>query len=181
MAMVTKQNMNDKLLKDKLKNINITNDLTLLRSENNRIKMENLTLIKKYNDLKHKTKDDGDNDIITYDDLSSDSQPQYVSTQEVANYGNVITTLKKNIKNKQGVYHINGVDYKILEGTRQEVWDGIAYQTAGVLHKRDLIINKSGKIVSKKKYIQETINNKFLKSGIIKPKCKPDTEVTPSI
>ena len=173
--------LKDKLLKDKLKNINITNDLTLLRSENNRIKMENLTLIKKYNDLKHKTKDDGDNDIITYDDLSSDSQPQYVSTQEVANYGNVITTLKKNIKNKQGVYHINGVDYKILEGTRQEVWDGIAYQTAGVLHKRDLIINKSGKIVSKKKYIQETINNKFLKSGIIKPKCKPDTEVTPSI
>ena len=107
----------NKLLKEKIENIhklNLTNDLNLLRSENNRIKMENLALIKKYNALKHKTKDDGDNDIITYDDLSSESQPQHVSKQEVANYGNVITTLKKNIKNKQGVYHINGVDYKLL-------------------------------------------------------------------
>ena len=173
--------LKDKSLKEKLKNINITNDLSLLRSENNRIKMENLTLIKKYNALKHKTKDDGDNDIITYDDLSSDSQPQHVSTQEVANYGNVITTLKKNIKNKQGVYHINGVDYKLLEGTRQEVWDGIAYQTSGVLHKHDLIINKSGKIVSKKKCIQETINNKFLKSGIITLKNIPVQDVIPSL
>ena len=174
----------NKLLKEKIENIhklNLTNDLNLLRSENNRIKMENLTLIKKYNALKHKTKDDGDNDIITYDDLSSESQPQHVSKQEVANYGNVITTLKKNIKNKQGVYHINGVDYKLLEGTRQEVWDGIAYQTSGVLHKHDLIINKSGKIVSKKKCIQETINNKFLKCGIIKLKNKPVQDVIPSL
>ena len=174
----------NKLLKEKIENIhklNLTNDLNLLRSENNRIKMENLALIKKYNALKHKTKDDGDNDIITYDDLSSESQPQHVSKQEVANYGNVITTLKKNIKNKQGVYHINGVDYKLLEGTRQEVWDGIAYQTSGVLHKHDLIINKSGKIVSKKKCIQETINNKFLKCGIIKLKNKPVQDVIPSL
>ena len=174
----------NKLLKEKIENIhklNLTNDLTLLRSENNRIKMENLTLIKKYNALKHKTKDDGDNDIITYDDLSTESQPPHVSTQEVANYGNVITTLKKNIKNKQGVYHINGVDYKLLEGTRQEVWDGIAYQTSGVLHKHDLIINKSGKIVSKKKCIQETINNKFLKSGIITLKNTPVQDVIPSL
>ena len=174
----------NKLLKEKIENIhklNLTNDLNLLRSENNRIKMENLALIKKYNALKHKTKDDGDNDIITYDDLSSESQPQHVSKQEVANYGNVITTLKKNIKNKQGVYHINGVDYKLLEGTRQEVWDGIAYQTSGVLHKHDLIINKSGKIVSKKKCIQETINNKFLKCGIIKLKNNPVQDVIPSL
>lgn len=174
----------NKLLKEKIENIhklNLTNDLILLRSENNRIKIENLTLIKKYNALKHRTKDDGDNDIITYDNLSSESQPQHVSKQEVANYGNVITTLKKNIKNKQGVYHINGVDYKLLEGTRQEVWDGIAYQTPGVLHKHDLIINKSGKLVSKKKCIQETIDNKFVKCGIIKLKNKPVQDVIPSL
>jgi hypothetical protein len=171
----------NKLLKAKLENIhklNLTNDLILLKHENDRIKKENLTLIKKYNALKHRTKDDGDNDLITYDNLSS--QPQHVSNQEVKDYGNVVTALKKNIKNKQGIYHINGVDYKLLEGTRQEVWDGIAYQTSGVLHKHDLIINKLGKIVSKKKCIQETIDNKFVKYGIIKPKNNPDPNVIPS-
>ena len=165
----------NKLLKAKLENIhklNLTNDLILLKHENDRIKKENLTLIKKYNALKNRTKDDGDNDLITYDDFSS--QPQHVSKQEVENYGNVVNVLKKNVKNKQGVYHINGVDYTLLEGTRQEVWDGIAYQTSGVLHKHDLIINKLGKIVSKKKCIQETIDNKFVKCGIIKPKNNPE-------
>ena len=168
----------NKLLKAKLENIhklNLTNDLIVLKHENDRIKKENLTLIKKYNALKHRTKDDGDNDIITYDDLSSNPQPHHVSEQEVENYGNVVSALKKNVKNKQGFYHINGVDYTLLEGTRQQVWDGIAYQTSGVLHKHDLIINKTGKLVSKKKCIQETIDNKFVKCGLIKPKCNPES------
>ena len=66
---------------------------------------------------------------------------------------------KKNMKNKQGTYLIAGQEYQKNEGTRQEVWDGIAYQTSGVLHKHDLIMNKDGKLVSKKKCITASLQN----------------------
>ena len=36
------------------------------------------------------------------------------------------------------------------KGSKQEVWDGLAIQTSGGLKKEDLILNKKGKIVSKK-------------------------------
>ena len=57
------------------------------------------------------------------------------------------------MRNKQGTYTIAGQDYQKNEGTRQEVWDGIAYQTSGLLLKDDLILNKNGKLISKKKCI----------------------------
>lgn len=38
-----------------------------------------------------------------------------------------------------------------VQGTKEEVFQGIAQRTAGGLHKEDLIQNKKGKIVSKKK------------------------------
>ena len=63
------------------------------------------------------------------------------------------------MKNKDGLYIINGDTYQKNEGTRQEVWDGIAYQTTGLLHKHDLIMNKNGKIVSKKKCITASLQN----------------------
>jgi len=159
----------NKLLKtqiEKTQEINLTNDLILLKYENDRIKKENLTLIKKYNSLKKRTKND---DLITYDDVCVIDTPLHVSKVEIEKYGNVIKSLKKNIKNKQGLYNINGVDYELLEGTRQEVWDGKAYQTAGTLHKHNLTINKNGNIVSKKKCIQATIDNRFIKHGVNLP------------
>ena len=48
-----------------------------------------------------------------------------------------------------------------MEGTRTDVWNGKAYQTAGGLIKTDLLINKNGKIVSKSKSIDGIINNKL--------------------
>ena len=162
----------NKLLKaqiEKTQEINLTNDLILLKYENDRIKKENLTLIKKYNSLKKRTKDDGNNDLITYDDVCVIDTPLHVSKVEIEKYGNVIKSLKKNIKNKQGLYNINGVDYELLEGTRQEVWEGKAYQTTGALLKHNLTINKNGNIVSKKKCIQATIDNRFIKYGVNLP------------
>ena len=59
------------------------------------------------------------------------------------------------------MFHIDGRTYKLLEGTRADVWEGNAYQTAGGLIKRDLLVNKDGKIVSKSKSIEGLVNNKL--------------------
>lgn len=51
-------------------------------------------------------------------------------------------------------YHIDGKIYEKIRGTREEVWCGAAYQTTGELKKRDLEMNRYGKIVSKVKLIK---------------------------
>jgi hypothetical protein len=68
-------------------------------------------------------------------------------------------------KHKDNFYYIDYKKYEKLFGTRQEVWDSIAYMTSGQLIKEDLVINHSGKIVSKIKS-EENINNP---RGICKP------------
>lgn len=60
---------------------------------------------------------------------------------------------KYHYRQPDGVYHIDGNIFTMLCGTRQEVWDNEAYKTVGGLTKHDLIMNKSGKIVSKVKYM----------------------------
>ena len=52
-------------------------------------------------------------------------------------------------KQKDNFYYINDNKYEKLIGTRQEVWDSIAYKTAGELTKQDFLINKKGEVVSK--------------------------------
>ena len=52
-------------------------------------------------------------------------------------------------KQKDNFYYINDEKYEKLIGTRQEVWDSIAYKTAGELTKQDFLINKKGEVVSK--------------------------------
>ena len=64
-------------------------------------------------------------------------------------------------KSNDGLYHIDGNTYEILRGTREDVWNGKAYQTTGGVPKSGLIMNKSGKIVSKVKSVEGLKNNKF--------------------
>jgi len=66
-------------------------------------------------------------------------------------------------KNKDGVYNIGGNIYKTLNGSRTNVCDGKSYKTTGGLTKSDLLINKCGKIVSRRKSIEEKKSNKFEK------------------
>jgi hypothetical protein len=66
------------------------------------------------------------------------------------------------IRNKNGNYIINGIEYDQLVGTREEIFNNLAYKTTGGLTKDDLIINPAGKVISKKKSVQEKINNRFL-------------------
>ena len=121
---------------------NHTNELILLKTDNDRLQVENQKLIKKCNTLMGLSQ-------------SPSNTPPHAPIQS----GQVIAAFKKHMKNKDGVYIINGVTYQKNEGTRQEVWDGIAYQTTGLLHKHDLIMNKNGKIVSKKKCITAALQN----------------------
>jgi len=44
-------------------------------------------------------------------------------------------------------FDIGHCTYDILIGTGKEVWEGIAYKTAGCLLKDNLLINYDGKIV----------------------------------
>ena len=75
----------------------------------------------------------------------------------------------KRMKNKNGKYCIDGVEYKKLKGTRIEVWDNIAFTTKGKLIKEDFMVSNSSKtvdkIVSRRKHYQEIENYKFTEAN----------------
>jgi hypothetical protein len=50
-------------------------------------------------------------------------------------------------------------------GTRAEVWHGTAKHTSGGLEKKDLLKNKHGRIVSKKKHHSEKKSKRLIKAG----------------
>ena len=61
-------------------------------------------------------------------------------------------------KNTDGMYDIDNHTYPILSGTREQVWDNVAYRTEGGLIKSDFMINSMNKIVSKSKSISSKTN-----------------------
>lgn len=60
--------------------------------------------------------------------------------------------MKRPVRQSDGKYHINGKTFKELFGSRQQVWNGTAYKTEGLLTRDKLMMNKWGRIVSKKKH-----------------------------
>jgi hypothetical protein len=148
---------------EKANQINNTEKIYILQTENTRLKLENLKLIKRYKALSRKTNDTVDDSEILVD---PDIQP--ITQEDFNGYG--IPSLKKIIKNKDGMYHVDGKQYELLQGTRKEVWDGKAYKTTGGLLKHNFIINSHGTIVSKRKSIYETVNNRLVDCGVNKSK-----------
>jgi len=145
---------------------NNMNELVLLRAENKNLKIENLRIIKKYN--KGAPTFSSPASTFTFEpdseyDSEYESEPETVTKKEVENYGIVINEIrtKRRDKSDDGFFHIDGRVYKLLEGTRSDVWNGNAYKTSGGLIKNDLLVNKDGKIVSKIKYIDGISNNKL--------------------
>jgi hypothetical protein len=53
----------------------------------------------------------------------------------------------------------------MLIGTRAQVWHGTAYKTSGGLTKSNIMKNKSGRIVSKSKYMSAKRENRLVKAG----------------
>ena len=68
-------------------------------------------------------------------------------------------------KDAQGQYVINGHKYSMLVGSRAQVVHGTAYKTSGGLKKSDLLQNKNGRIVSKKKHSTAKKDNRLVKAG----------------
>jgi len=60
--------------------------------------------------------------------------------------------MKRPVRNDDGMYHMDGKKFKDLFGSRQQVWNETVYKTPGGLKRKDLIMNKRRRIVSKKKY-----------------------------
>jgi hypothetical protein len=61
--------------------------------------------------------------------------------------------MKRPVRGNDGKYHIKGKSYKELFGSRQQVWNKNAYKTDGGLTRKDIVMNKRGRLVSKKKYM----------------------------
>ena len=158
----------NKILKKQIEEMNETNhtnNVILLTLENNRLKQENIKIMKKYNKLKiQKNILNDDNVAVTANlDINILLDEEQVNTQDISNYTEVINKLKFFTKNKDGTYTIGGNTYNSVYGSRQDVWDCKAYQTTGKLTKQDFILGKYGKIVSKTKSIQSFVSSNLFK------------------
>ena len=80
--------------------------------------------------------------------------------------------VKKHMKAADGKYHIHGKKYEKLEGSRAQVWHGTARQTPGCLCKEDLLMNKNGRIVSKRKHNTAKKEKRLVKAGFLTKKGK---------
>ena len=68
-------------------------------------------------------------------------------------------------KDAHGHYHIHGHKYEMLEGSRAQVLHGTAYKTSGGLKKHDIMMNKNGRIVSRKKHLTAKKEKRLVKAG----------------
>lgn len=80
--------------------------------------------------------------------------------------------MKKPTRQSDGLYHIHGKTYKLLRGSREQVMHGTAYKTEGGLHKSGLLMNKWGRIVSRKKHGTAKKEKRLEKAGYFAEKGK---------
>ncbi len=71
-----------------------------------------------------------------------------------------------------GVYNIKGKKFSKLIGSRAEVYHGTAFKTAGGLEKKDIMMNKNGRIVSVKKHKTAKKEKRLEKHGYFTKKGK---------
>lgn len=79
---------------------------------------------------------------------------------------------KKPIRQLDGYYVVKGKKWKELFGSRESVYNGFAYKTAGNLTKKDLFFNKNGRIVSAKKHKTASAERRLEKYGFYALKGK---------
>lgn len=71
-----------------------------------------------------------------------------------------------------GMYNIHGHQYHEVLGSRQQVMHGTAYKTKGELKKHELMFNKWGRIVSRKKHVTAKREKRLQKYGFYAKKGK---------
>ena len=72
---------------------------------------------------------------------------------------------KRHTKSADGMFHIKGHKFHILKGSRAQVMNGTAYKTPGGLTKDKLLMNKWGRIVSRKKHATAKKEKRLEKAG----------------
>ena len=80
--------------------------------------------------------------------------------------------MHKHMKASDGKYHISGNTYQFLVGSRAQVHHGTAYKTSGGLTKKDIVMNKNGHIVSRKKQATAKREKRLEKHGYFAVKGK---------
>tara|TARA_B100001121_G_scaffold287715_1_gene285241 strand:- start:484 stop:798 length:315 start_codon:yes stop_codon:yes gene_type:complete len=80
--------------------------------------------------------------------------------------------MRKQHKHADGKYHINGSTFDVLVGTRAQVLHGTAYKTSGGLLAKDLVQNKNGRIVSRKKHLTAKKEKRLERHGYFAQKGK---------
>ncbi len=75
--------------------------------------------------------------------------------------------VKRVHKSTDGKYHVKGKAYDELVGSRAKVWHKTAYKTPGGLVRDNLLMNKSGRIVSKKKHTTAKKEKRLVAHGYL--------------
>ena len=80
--------------------------------------------------------------------------------------------MKRPVRDHNGKYTMKNKKYSELFGSRTQVMNETAYKTSGCLTKDDLMMNKRGRIVSKKKYHSAKKERRLEKAGYFAKKGK---------
>jgi DVNP family len=80
--------------------------------------------------------------------------------------------MKRPVRGDNGKYNVSGKTYSELFGSRQQVWNGTAYKTSGGLTKKQLVMNKWGRIVSAAKHKTAKKEKRLEKAGYFAEKGK---------
>jgi len=80
--------------------------------------------------------------------------------------------MKRPVRSEDGLYHIRGKTYNELRGSRAQVHNRSAYKTTGGLTRKDLMMNKWGRIVSADKHKTAKKEKRLEKAGYFAKKGK---------
>ena len=80
--------------------------------------------------------------------------------------------MKRPVRADDGKYHLKSGVFDELFGSRTQVMNGTAYKTSGELTKKDLMMNKWGRIVSAKKHKTAKKEKRLEKHGFFAKKGK---------
>ena len=80
--------------------------------------------------------------------------------------------MKRPVRGDDGKYHLKSGVFDELFGSRTQVMNGTAYKTSGELKKKDLMMNKWGRIVSSKKHKTAKKEKRLEKHGYYAKKGK---------
>lgn len=80
--------------------------------------------------------------------------------------------MKRPVRAEDGRYHLKHGVFDELFGSRAQVMNGTAYKTSGELTKKDLMMNKWGRIVSAKKHRTAKKEKRLEKAGYFAKKGK---------